>query len=182
MYTWPRFLRPNAVYMKTAVDWRLFNSVEQYRQPSTYVYIGPTSISVANRESNRMSTLKQLELGKENQAELSVRCWHSTGSFESFSTIQISVCESYRQAWILEHMLIDSWQPKLNHRFITLSLQRTALGFRANSKTRKMAYAKFGRRLWIKLRKKLHPSPQPNPMRFNCPGVEHGTFSATWQV
>ena len=83
------------------------------------------------------------------------------GAFETFSTIQISTCASYRQAWILEHMLIDSWQPKLNYPFITLHLHRTALGFRASSKTHKTAYAKFGRRLWIKLHKKVHPSTQP---------------------
>ena len=59
------------------------------------------------------------------------------------------------------HLLIDSWQPKLNCPVIGVPLQRTASGFRANTKVRRNSYSKFGRRLWIKLRKKLYPSHRP---------------------
>ena len=62
MYTWQRFRSQNAVYMKVAVDWRHFSSVEHYRQPSTFMYIGSTSQSVFRRESNRLSVAKKLLL------------------------------------------------------------------------------------------------------------------------
>ena len=58
-YTWQRFRSQNAVYMKVAVDWRHFSSVEHYRQPSTFMYIGSTSQSVFRRESNRLSVARQ---------------------------------------------------------------------------------------------------------------------------
>ena len=64
-YTWTRFQAQNAVYMKTTVDWRHFSSVEHYRQPSTFMYIGSTSQSVFRRESNRMSVAKKLTSGRE---------------------------------------------------------------------------------------------------------------------
>ena len=69
MYTWQRFRAQNAVYMKVAVDWRHFSiSVEHYRQPSTFMYIGSTNQSVFRRESNRLSVAKKLFAGGEAQA------------------------------------------------------------------------------------------------------------------
>ena len=67
-YTWQRLRSQNAVYMKVAVDWRYFSSVEHYRQPSTFMYIGSTSQSVFRRESNRLSVAKKLLTGGEAQA------------------------------------------------------------------------------------------------------------------
>ena len=74
-YTWQRFRSQNAAYMKVAVDWRHFSSVEHYRQPSTFMYIGSTSQSVFRRESNRLSVAKKLLTGGEAQAELAIRYW-----------------------------------------------------------------------------------------------------------
>ena len=115
MYRRPRFQRPNAVYMKSVVDWRLFKSVEHYRQPSASMCVGSTFITVADRESYRMPTLRQLSQGREDQAEPAIRCWHSSSTVESYFMLQIATCGTYRQARILEHMLKDSWQPKLNY-------------------------------------------------------------------
>ena len=61
-YTWTQLQAQNAVDMKTAVDWRHVSSVEHYRQPSTFMYIGSTSQSVFV-ESNRMSVAKKLATG-----------------------------------------------------------------------------------------------------------------------
>ena len=71
-YTWQRFRAQNAVYMKVAVDWRHFSSVEHYRQPSTFMHIGSTSQSVFRRESNRLSVAKNcLLVAKLRQSWLS---------------------------------------------------------------------------------------------------------------
>ena len=114
-YTWPRFQAQNAVYMKVAVDWRHFSSVEQYRQPSTFMYIGSTSQSVFRRESNRLSVAKKLSSGGEAQAELATRYWVSNDCLQDYTLFLLTPCSSYREAWITEHCLIGMWQPKLNH-------------------------------------------------------------------
>ena len=114
-YTWTRFQALNAVYMKTTVDWRHFSSVEHYRQPSTFMYIGSTSQSVFRRESNRMSVAKKLTSGKEAQAELSIRFWVSNKSLQTYTLFLVTPCSTYKEAWVTEHCLIGMWQPKLNH-------------------------------------------------------------------
>ena len=70
-YSWSKFQSQNAVYMKVAVGWRHFSSIEQYRQPSTFMYIGSTSQSVFRRESNRFSVAKKLSSGGEAQGRAS---------------------------------------------------------------------------------------------------------------
>ena len=118
-YTWQRFRAQNAVYMKVDVDWRHFSSVEHYRQPSTFMYIGSTSQSVFRRESNRLSVAKKLSAGGEAQAELAIRYWVSNNCLQDFTLFLVTPCSSYRQAWVTEHCLIGMWQPKLNHPYIT---------------------------------------------------------------
>ena len=161
MYTWPRFLKSNAVYIKTKVDWRIFSTVEKYRQPSTMMYVGSTSISVSRRESNRLSVYRKLVKGQEAQAELALRYWASNQSIEQFTIFQVATCSDYQSAWVLEHCLIDAWQPKLNFPFIQSFLKRSALGFKPSRQRRMSSYSKFGRRLWVKLRKKLFTQDQP---------------------
>ena len=143
------------------VDWRLFNSIERYRQPSTMMYIGSTSISVPRRESNRLSVYKKLVAGQQAQAELALRYWASNLSIENSSIFQVATCSDYKSAWVLEHCLIDAWQPKLNFPFITSHLRRSALGFVPSKRRRAQSYSKFGKRLWLKLRKKLFQQEQP---------------------
>ena len=130
-YTWARFQAQNAVYMKTTVDWRHFSSVEHYRQPSTFMYIGSTSQAVFRRESNRMSVAKKLTSGKEAQAELSIRFWVSNKSLQTYPLFLVTTCSSYREAWVTEHCLIGMWQPKLNHPYIVSLLNRPCTGVQA---------------------------------------------------
>ena len=108
-----------------------FSSVEHYRQPSTFMYIGSTSQSVFRRESNRLSVAKKLLTGGEAQAELAIRYWVSNDCLQDFTLFLVTPCSSYRQAWVTEHCLIGMWQPKLNHPYITSCLRRSALGFSA---------------------------------------------------
>ena len=164
-YTWPRFQAQNAVYMKVAVDWRHFSSVEQYRQPSTFMYIGSTSQSVFRRGSNRLSVAKKLSSGGEAQAELAIRHWVSNDCLQDYNLFLLAPCSSYREAWITEHCLIGMLQPKLNHPYIVSFLKRSALGFRPNQRIRNTVSSKFGLRLWRKLRKKPHKQLQPEPFQ-----------------
>ena len=110
-YTWARFQAQNAVYMKTVVDWRHFSSVEHYRRPSTFMYLGSTSQSVFRRESNRMSVAKKLTAGGEAQAELSIRFWVSNNSLRDYTLFLLTPCASYREAWVTEHCLIGADYP-----------------------------------------------------------------------
>ena len=127
-YSWLQFADPFAVYIKVAVDWRCGSGIGQYRQPNTMMYIGSTGVSVTLREANRMSVLRKLERGQEAQAELAIRYWHQNSCFQQFALIKIASCDSYRDAWTLEHVLISQWQPKLNFPFVQVFLMRTALG------------------------------------------------------
>ena len=164
-YTWSKFQAQNAVYMKVAVDWRHFSSVEQNRQPSTFMYIGSTSQPVFRRESNRLSVAKKLSSGGEAQAELAIRCWVSNNCLQDYTLFLLTPCSSYREARITEHCLIGMWQPKLNHPYIVSFMKRSALGFRPNKRIRNTVSSKFGLRLWRKLRKKLHKQLQPEPFQ-----------------
>ena len=159
-YSWSKFQAQNAVYMKVAVDWRHFSSIEQYRQPSTFMYIGSTSQSVFRRESNRFSVAGKLSSGGEAQAELAIRYWVSNNFFQDYTLFLLTPCSSYKGAWITEHCLIAMWQPKLNLPHIVSFLKRSALGFRPNKRIRSTVSSRFGLRLWRKLRKKqLQPKP-----------------------
>ena len=125
------------------------------------MYIGSTGVSVTLREANRMSVLRKLERGQEAQAELAIRYWHQNSCFQQFTLIKIASCDSYRDAWTLEHVLISQWQPKLNFPFVQVFLKRTALGFRPARQQRFASFSRFGLRLWPKLRKRLFRSVQP---------------------
>ena len=149
---------PFAVYIKVAVDWRCGSSVGhyEYRQPSTMMmYIGSTGVSVTLREANRMSVLRKLEGGREAQAELAIRYWHQNSCFQQSTLIKIGSCQRYRAAWILEHLLISQWQPKLNYPYAQSSVSEADC-----IRQRLASFTRFGLRLWRKLRKRLFHSVQ----------------------
>ena len=145
-YTWTRFQAQNAVYMKTTVDWRHFSSVEHYRQPSTFMYIGSTSQSVLRR------IIKPHVSGKETD----FRQRSSSRAFNPLLGVKQLLAELHAVSC---HP--GMWQPKLNHPYIVSFLKRGALGFRPNKRVRLSAFSRFGMRLWRKLRKRLHTQNQP---------------------
>ena len=91
-----------------------------------------------------MSVFKRLREHREVQAELSIRFWHQEDNFKQFSIIQIATCSTYKQAWVMEHILIDQCQQKLNFPFIQIFLKRTALGFRPGRRRRWTEFGRFG--------------------------------------
>ena len=118
-----------------------------------------SDVSVTRREANRMSVLHKLEQGHEAQAELAIRYWRQNSYFDRYSLIKIASCSSYNAAWTLEHVLISTWQSKLNIPFAQAFLKRAALGFRLANQRRGVSFSRFGIRLWIKLRKRFFHSP-----------------------
>ena len=154
-YLWPRFLQPHAVYVKLQVSWRHFASIVRCRQPNTMMYIGSTSVSVTSRKCNRMSVHRKMQKNQNVQAELALRYWHQEQNFETYTVIQVATFANYKEAWVFEHCLIDSWQPRLNFPFAQIFLRKTSLGDRPSRSRRLMSYQQFGRRLWRKVRKRL---------------------------
>ena len=153
-YTWPQFQVPNAVYCKAQVGWTPRNV---YKQPSPMMYVGSTSLRVSQREWNRMAVVRRIQTNPHVQAELAIRHWNSKRDFQQFTIFKIAHCA----AWVLEHQLIQRWQPRLNFPFISRFLQRKALGFRTSSQRRRSVAFRFGKRLWAKLRKRLFGSRLP---------------------
>ena len=155
-YSYLTFCKLHAVYVKFEVDLRYRHSVLCYRQPSPMLYVGSTSVGAAKRDMNRMAVYRRMSRTKCVDAELALRYWHSHGNLSDYCTIVLATCASYRDAWCLEHSVISEWQPWLNYPWACKVLKKTALGFRHSSRHRAGAYARFGLRLWRKLRKRLH--------------------------
>ena len=132
-----------------------------YKQPSPMMYVGSTSLRVSQREWNRMAVLRRIQTNPHVQAELAIRYWNSKRNFQQLTIFKIAHCADYRQAWVLAHQLIQRWQPRLNFPFISLFLERKALGFRTSSQRRRSVAFRFGKRLWAKLRKRLFGSRLP---------------------
>ena len=162
---------PCAVYCKAPVDWK---PRRYYKQPSQMIYVGSTSVSVARREWNRHAALRRLEHTPCTQAELSLRYWKSKLNCHNYTLFKLSSHENYRQAWVLEHQLIAKWQPRLNYPFVTRFLQRKALGFRVAPRTRQSVSFRFGRRLWLKLQRRLFCRTAPVP--------SHVTRKEAWEL
>ena len=94
--------------------------------------------------------------------------------FELYTLFQLTRRSSHRQAWVTEHCLIGTRQPKLNNPYITLYLKRSALGFRSNKRIRLNSYSRFGMRLWRQLRKKLYSQLQPAALQLR--------MKAAWEI
>ena len=107
--------------------------------------------------------LRRLEHTPCIQAELSLRFWKSKQNFHNYTLFKLSSHENYRQAWVLEHQLIAKWQPRLNYPFVTRVFVRKALGFQVAPRTRQSVSFRFGRRLWLKLRRRLFCRTAPVP-------------------
>ena len=108
-----------------------------------------------------MAVHKRLQAQPNIQAELAIRYWLDKGNFQRFTLIKLAHCNSYKEAWALEHRLIQLWQPRLNFPFISRFLARKALGFQPNMATRRSTQFRFGRRLWAKLRRRLFGTRVP---------------------
>jgi hypothetical protein len=117
------------------------------KQPCPCLYIGSTSISVARREYNRTAVYRRLQRMPRLQAELATRYLPATAAFEQLTVLQCSAdfpCDSYKNAWSLEHEPIDVWQPRLNCPFVQMFVQRSGLGFRHKQTFRAWVAGQFG--------------------------------------
>ena len=152
MCAWTRSLKPSAACMKSTA-WHLFKSVEHYRQPSAYMFAGSTSVSVSIKEPKRMTTLRKIAPGHETPDSLLAQPEH----FFSYTTLPIATCGTYRPSWILEHMLIDSWQAQAQ-----LSVHRCA-----SASSRILSNFRGTPELRCQVRKKLYPKQQPYQLQLS---------------
>ena len=93
------------------------------------LFFGSTAISAVKRESNRLAKLKQIRRNLAVHAELSIRYWSIRTDFESYTCIVLQACTTYDNAWVREQLLINSWQPALNHPFILKFLKLKSEGW-----------------------------------------------------
>ena len=81
-------------------------------------YIGMTSKTVQGRENSRKRKTKQISQEKLVQAELALRWWHRTGSYDTFATIVVHRAATRLPVITKEQLLIQRWQPELNFPWI----------------------------------------------------------------
>ena len=146
----------NSVYIKLRIPWVHQVARRTIKQNTKWCYIGSTSVGALSREHNRRAKVKQCQAGQYVQVEPAIRVWaKSTLPYTSFSTLVVQCFDNYRDAWIQEHILIDSWQARLNFPFIYKFFKKTAFGpqrikfknHSSNSHTFTRLFAKVRRRL-----------------------------------
>ena len=119
----------NSVYIKLMIPWVHQAARRTIKQNTKWCYIGSTSVGALSREHNRRAKVKQCQAGQYVQVEPAIRVWaKSTLPYTSFSTLVVQRFDNYRDAWIQEHILIDSWQARLNFPFIYKFFKKTAFG------------------------------------------------------
>ena len=128
-YSYSLINASNSVYTKLMIPWVRQSSRRTIKQNTKWCYIGSTSVGVLGRENNRRAKVKQCQAGQYVQVEPAIRVWSkSMLPYTSFSTLVIQCFDSYKDAWIQEHILIDSWQARLNFPFIYKFFKKTAFG------------------------------------------------------
>ena len=146
----------NSVYIKLMIPWIRQSSRRTIKQNTKWRYIGSTSVGALGRENNRRAKVKQCQAGQFVQVEPAIRVWAKcTLPYTSFSTLVIRCFDNYKDAWIHEHISIDSWQARLNFPFIYKFFKKTAFGpqrikfknHSSNSHTFTRLFAKVRRRL-----------------------------------
>ena len=118
LYTFTRFNKSNAVYAKMMLP-TFKNGFAQFNNQQSIMYIGPTRLKPAQREFNRQAKIKQLTRGSLPKVELAIRYWVDNSNYDRFIALALGGYSGYRDAWAAEHSIIQSWQARLNHPFIT---------------------------------------------------------------
>ena len=104
------------------------NGFAQFNNQQSIMYIGSTRLKPAQREFNRQAKLRQLQRGSLPKVELAIRYWVENANYDCFIILALGGYSGYREAWAAEHSIIQSWQSRLNHPFITKFLVKKAPG------------------------------------------------------
>ena len=117
----------HSVYVKLMIPWTHQSSRRTLNQSTKWCYIGSTSVGVLSRENNRRAKVQQFQAGQYVQVEPALRVWaKSMLPYAAFSTLVVQCFGNYKDACVQEHVLIDSWQARLNFPFIYKFFKKTA--------------------------------------------------------
>ena len=152
MYTFTHFLQPNAVYWKQRVELR--PDLPRSVNPQSDVYIGSTGITYPSREHNRRAKLLGIQHGQFINAEPALRWWHHFGNYDEFATWVIFTDSDHTVTWTQEHALISIYQPSLNWPYIYRRYKRISTGYTANRFLAEQPWSRFGKRLFLRLRRR----------------------------
>ena len=119
------------------------------------LFFGSTAISAVKRESNRLAKLKQIRRNLAVHAELSIRYWSIRTEFESYTCIVLQACTTYDNAWVREQLLINSWQPALNHPFILKFLKLKSEGWLMQLRKNRLGPVKLSPGLYCRVRRRM---------------------------
>ena len=118
-------------------------------------YVGSTSVSVHSRQDARLRKFRLLQRGDFCNAELMLHYFHSHGDLFDAIIIPLYSFTNLPQARATEYSFIHSWKPQLNAPWV-VKLNPTSTTRFAQPFTVRSSYASPGKRLWMKVRRRLH--------------------------
>ena len=128
-YSYTLITATHSVNVKLTIPWIRQSARRTPKQSTKWCYIGSTSVGVLSRENNRRTKVKQCQAGQYVRVEPAIRVWAKCMlPYAAFSTLVVPRFDNYKDAWIQEHVLIDSWQARLNFPFIYKFFKKTAFG------------------------------------------------------
>ena len=149
------FTTPHFTYIKVPTPQQIS---KRFSLPHNFLYIGSTNLPLYKREANRIAKFRQVTNHQLVKVELAIRWWAKTGNFWEYVLLPLSPCTDKKHTFVTEHSLIQVWQPKLNHPWITrfLKLKDTGYVYRPTSSS-SHTFSSIGRRLFQRLRRKHLP-------------------------
>ena len=118
-------------------------------------YVGSTSVSVHSRQDARLRKFRLLQRGDFCNAELMLHHFHSHGDLFDAIIIPLYSFTNLPQARATEYSFIHSWKPQLNAPWV-VKLNPTSTTRFTQPFTVRSSYASPGKRLWMKVRRRLH--------------------------
>ena len=118
-------------------------------------YVGSTSVSVHSRQDARLRKFRLLQRGDFCNAELMLHYFHSHGDLFDAIIIPLYSFTNLPQARATEYSFIHSWKPQLNAPWV-VKLNPTSTTRFTQPFTVRSSYASPGKRLWMKVRRRLH--------------------------
>ena len=108
-----------------------------------------------SRQDARLRKYRLLQRGEFGNAELMLHYFHSRGDLFDAIIIPLHCFADLQQARATEYSFIHSWKPQLNAPWV-VKLNPTSTTRFAQPFTVRSTYGSPGKRLWMKVRRRLH--------------------------
>ena len=118
------------------------------------IYVGSTTKSVHSRQDARVRKLRLLQEGQFTNTEVMVHYFHTRSDFFLSIILPLQAFDHKEAVRTAECLLIHQWQPQLNMPWIA-RLNPTSATRRSVHKLGTTTYAAPGRRLWLRVRRRL---------------------------